>query len=70
MSHRIPTPLDLLDHEPVDTAATVTARHDRLAAEAARRGLVDLAYRRVDSPLGPLLLVASDQGLVRLAFAV
>jgi methylated-DNA-[protein]-cysteine S-methyltransferase len=40
----------------------------RLAALAERRGLLDLSYRTVDSPLGSLLLAATDQGLVRVAF--
>jgi methylated-DNA-[protein]-cysteine S-methyltransferase len=31
--------------------------------------LLDLAYRTVDSPLGPLLLAATPQGLVRVAFS-
>jgi methylated-DNA-[protein]-cysteine S-methyltransferase len=40
----------------------------RLAAEAEGEGLLDLSYRTLDSPFGSLLLVASPQGLVRLAF--
>jgi methylated-DNA-[protein]-cysteine S-methyltransferase len=44
--------------------------HDRLVAAAARDGSLDVAYRTVDSPLGPLLLAATDSGLVRLAYAV
>jgi methylated-DNA-[protein]-cysteine S-methyltransferase len=40
----------------------------RLAAEAERDGLLDLAYRTVESPFGSLLLVASPDGLVRIAF--
>ena len=43
--------------------------HDRLVAEAARRELLDLAYRTVDSPVGPLLVAATPAGLVRVAFA-
>ncbi|KRE35900.1 cysteine methyltransferase [Janibacter sp. Soil728] len=42
--------------------------HDRLVARAGEVGLIDLAYRAVDSPLGALLLVATEQGAVRLAF--
>src|SRR5436309_6821159 len=42
--------------------------HARLAALAERRGLLDVSYRTVDSPLGPLLLAATEKGLVRVAF--
>ncbi len=42
--------------------------HARLVVDAAREGLLDVAYRTVDSPLGPLLLAATDAGLVRVAF--
>ena len=44
--------------------------HDRLAAAAQRDGVLDVAYRVVDSPVGPLLLAATDQGLIRVAYAV
>jgi methylated-DNA-[protein]-cysteine S-methyltransferase len=40
----------------------------RLAAAAADRDLLDVAYRTVDSPIGQLLLAATPQGLVRVAF--
>ena len=42
--------------------------HRRLEAAAEREGLLDVAYRTVDSPLGPLLLAATSAGLVRVAF--
>jgi methylated-DNA-[protein]-cysteine S-methyltransferase len=42
--------------------------HARLAALAEREGLLDLSYRTVDSPFGPLLLAATPEGLVRVAF--
>jgi methylated-DNA-[protein]-cysteine S-methyltransferase len=42
---------------------------DRLAAAAEREGLVDIAVERHDSPLGPLTLAATDNGLVRLGFS-
>ncbi|MGH9082749.1 MAG: methylated-DNA--[protein]-cysteine S-methyltransferase [Acidimicrobiales bacterium] len=44
--------------------------HDRLVGRAARDDLLDVAYRSMDSPLGPLLLAATASGLVRVAFAV
>jgi methylated-DNA-[protein]-cysteine S-methyltransferase len=42
--------------------------HDRLADLAEREELLDVAYRTVDSPFGPLLLAATAEGLVRVAF--
>ena len=43
--------------------------HDRLATVSQRDGILDVAYRIVDSPVGPLLLAATEQGLVRVAYA-
>ena len=42
----------------------------RLVAIAEKDGLLDVAYRVVDSPVGSLLLAATDVGLVRVAYAV
>lgn len=42
----------------------------RLAEQAQAEHLVDVAYRIVDSPVGNLLLAATDVGLVRVSFAV
>jgi methylated-DNA-[protein]-cysteine S-methyltransferase len=44
------------------------ALHSRLTAAAARDGVLDVAYRTIDSPVGTLLLAATDQGLVRVAY--
>lgn len=44
--------------------------HDVLVARAAADGLLDVAYRTVDSPVGPLLLARTPAGVVRVAFAV
>lgn len=43
--------------------------HDRLTARAQTAGILDIAYRIVDSPIGGLLLAATDVGLVRVAFS-
>jgi len=43
--------------------------HARLAAQAEREGILDVAYRTMDSPVGPLLLAATEAGLVRVAYA-
>jgi len=40
----------------------------RLVASAADEGLLDVAYRTVDSPVGRLLLATTPAGLVRVAF--
>lgn len=40
----------------------------RLASAARSEGLVDVVYRRLDSPVGRLLAVATDRGLLRVAF--
>ncbi len=40
----------------------------RLAAQAAREGILDVAYRTIDTPVGELLLAATDRGLVRVAY--
>lgn len=46
-----------------------TARlHARLAATAAREGILDVAYRVIDTPVGLLLLAATPRGLVRVAY--
>lgn len=40
----------------------------RLVQQADDAGLVEVAYRTLDTPVGPLLLAATAQGLVRVAF--
>ncbi len=50
-----------------DDAAT-TRLHARLVADAEREGLLDVAYRTVDTPVGSLLLAATPLGLVRVAY--
>lgn len=46
----------------------LTALQARLAAAAVEHGLLDVAYRTIDSPIGTLLLAATEKGLVRVAF--
>jgi methylated-DNA-[protein]-cysteine S-methyltransferase len=53
---------------PAATTEIDAELRERLAADADREGLLDLAYRTIDSPIGALLLVASPAGLVRVAF--
>lgn len=42
----------------------------RLAVAAQERGLLDVAYRTIDTPVGEMLVAATEVGVVRLAFAV
>ncbi len=63
-----PRPADLPGAFPVSDT-DLAALHDRLAARAEAAGLLDMAYRTIASPVGPLLLVATPAGLVRVAFA-
>lgn len=47
---------------------TIRRLHGRLEAAARRDGILDVAYRTIDTPVGSLLLAATAQGLVRVAF--
>jgi methylated-DNA-[protein]-cysteine S-methyltransferase len=42
--------------------------HDRLVVAAGEAGLLDVAYRTIDTPVGTLLLAATENGLVRVAY--
>ncbi|MFG1874199.1 methylated-DNA--[protein]-cysteine S-methyltransferase [Sphaerisporangium sp. NPDC049003] len=53
---------------PVD-AGTLSRLHRRLEQAAERADLVDVAYTTIDSPVGRLLLAATPEGLVRVAYA-
>ncbi len=59
---------ELFDTLPAADGATRARLHARLVADAAAAGLLDVAYRTVDTPVGTLLLAATDVGLVRVAF--
>jgi methylated-DNA-[protein]-cysteine S-methyltransferase len=51
------------------TPDEMTELHARLTAAAQRDGVLDVAYRILDSPVGPLLVAATESGLVRVAYA-
>jgi methylated-DNA-[protein]-cysteine S-methyltransferase len=53
-----------------DEVQSVTRLHDQLVAAAEAGRLLDVAYRTVDSPVGTLLLAATEQGLVRVAYEI
>lgn len=59
---------DLFDALPVTDEDTTTRLQARLAEAADREGLLDVAYRTVDTPVGSLLLAATPVGLVRVVF--
>jgi methylated-DNA-[protein]-cysteine S-methyltransferase len=61
---------DLLEALPAVTDAELLALRGRLADRAAAEGVLDIAYRTLDSPVGSLLLAATEQGLVRVAYEV
>lgn len=54
---------------PPVTEAELRALHHRLAEQAEAAGLLDVAYRTADTPVGTLLLAATTAGLVRVAYA-
>ena len=69
MSHPSPDPSPGPFPDPFPGPGPVPAAlHERLARAAAAEDLLDVAYRVLDSPLGPLLVAATPRGLVRLAF--
>jgi methylated-DNA-[protein]-cysteine S-methyltransferase len=53
-----------------DTRDELRRLRERLADAALAEGILDVAYRTVDSPVGPLLLAATEHGLVRVAYLV
>lgn len=48
--------------------AVMQRLHARLATAAAEQHTLDIGYRTVDSPIGKLLLAATERGMVRVAF--
>jgi methylated-DNA-[protein]-cysteine S-methyltransferase len=62
------TDRDLIAALPTPAAATLARLRDGLAERAAAEGLLDVAYRTVDSPVGTLLLAATPLGLTRVAY--
>jgi methylated-DNA-[protein]-cysteine S-methyltransferase len=55
---------------PTQDAPAMARLHERLADQAQREGVLDVAYRTLDTPVGRLLLAATGQGLVKVAYAV
>lgn len=65
-------PMNHLLTGPADAAqtATLASLHGRLVADAASSGLLDVSYRVLDTAVGPLLLAATERGLLRVAFGI
>ncbi|HEY3957851.1 MAG TPA: methylated-DNA--[protein]-cysteine S-methyltransferase [Streptosporangiaceae bacterium] len=59
----------LLAGAPDNEEDTIARLRTRLADAAEQAGVLDVAYRSIDTPVGPLLLAATGQGLVRVAYA-
>jgi methylated-DNA-[protein]-cysteine S-methyltransferase len=53
-----------------DERATLARLHSVLERRAQAAELLDVAYRTIDSPVGTLLLAATEIGLVRVAYDV
>jgi len=53
---------------PPPTVEELTTVYARLVARAEDEGLLDVAYRTLDTPVGTLLLAATLTGLVRVAY--
>jgi methylated-DNA-[protein]-cysteine S-methyltransferase len=63
-----PDAADLFGVLPEADEAATEALHERLVAAAVRDGILDVAYRTLDTPVGSLLLAASAQGLIRVVY--
>jgi methylated-DNA-[protein]-cysteine S-methyltransferase len=50
------------------TPETMARLHESLALRADATHLLDVSYRTLDTPIGTLLLAATEHGLVRVAF--
>ncbi|MDI2035212.1 methylated-DNA--[protein]-cysteine S-methyltransferase [Paenarthrobacter nitroguajacolicus] len=60
--------LSLLEPLDVDLEPALASLHARLARDAQLTHTLDVSYRTIDSPLGKLLLAATDRGIIRVAF--
>jgi methylated-DNA-[protein]-cysteine S-methyltransferase len=60
---------DLFRALPAEDTEATRRLHQRLVEAAHTAGLLDIAYRTLDTPVGTLLLAATPKGLVRVAYA-
>jgi methylated-DNA-[protein]-cysteine S-methyltransferase len=61
---------NLFDELESDEGNTVARLHQRLEHSADTEGLLDVAYRTIDTPVGTLLLATTTVGLVRVAYDI
>lgn len=59
---------DLFAAYPDATEAELGRLRERLAERAAAQGILDVAYRTVDTPVGTLLLAATETAMIRVAY--
>ena len=62
-------PADMIEQLFYNDSSAQERLHDRLVAAAEAEGILDVAYRSIDTPVGTLLLAATAEGLVRVAYA-
>lgn len=60
----------MAEDERDDDGTELAGLHQALVERAAARGLLDVTYRVVDSPVGALLVVGGERGVLRVAFEV
>ena len=65
----VPDVADMLASAPA-SADVLDRLHRKLEESAAREGLLDIAYTTTDTPVGSLLLAATERGLVRVAYDI
>jgi methylated-DNA-[protein]-cysteine S-methyltransferase len=63
-------PVDLFADLPEADATELRTLHERLADRADAEGLLGIAYRTLATPVGTLLLAATEKGLVRVAYDI
>jgi len=63
-----PNNVQLVSALTMPTAGHLERLRARFIADADTEGLLDVVYRTVDSPFGPLLVAATAHGVVRVAF--
>lgn len=61
---------NIFDASVPDEDAALRRLRNRLCAAAEQSGLLDVAYRTLDTPVGTLLLAATPVGVVRVAFDI
>ncbi|MGI8577440.1 MAG: methylated-DNA--[protein]-cysteine S-methyltransferase [Nocardioidaceae bacterium] len=63
-----PTAGDVFAALPVVDEEAMRRLHDKLETAAENDGVLDIAYRTIDTPVGSLLLAATELGLMRVAY--